>query len=123
MKNMYAIISTVHIKAHCVATFRQRWRAVIEPAINQFPELVDLYVLINPATETLLYSRKSYTLTATPLPVTPEALAQLTFPLRKSRARTAQAKLSFWTPPLMQRLLRQQMKMVHSRGTHSSCPW
>ena len=54
MKNMYAIISTVHIKPHCVATFRQRWCERIEPAINQFAELVDLYVLVNAETNTLL---------------------------------------------------------------------
>ena len=51
---MYAIISTVQIKPQGVAAFHQRWCAVIEPAINQFPELVDLYVLVNPATNTLL---------------------------------------------------------------------
>lgn len=51
---MYAIVSTIQIKPQCVAAFRQRWCGVIEPAINQFPELVDLYVLVNPATETLL---------------------------------------------------------------------
>ncbi|MCE7986635.1 MAG: hypothetical protein DYG89_36135 [Caldilinea sp. CFX5] len=51
---MYATVSTVHIKAHCVAAFCQRWRTVIEPAINQLPELVDLYLLVNPATETLM---------------------------------------------------------------------
>lgn len=51
---MYAIVSTVRIKPQCVAAFHQRWCAVIEPAINQFPELVDLYVLVNPTTNTLL---------------------------------------------------------------------
>lgn len=51
---MYATVSTVQIKAHCVAAFRQRWCETIEPAINQLPALVDLYVLVNPASGTLL---------------------------------------------------------------------
>lgn len=51
---MYATVSTVQIKAHCITAFRQRWCTVIEPAINQLPALVDLYVLVNPESGTLL---------------------------------------------------------------------
>lgn len=51
---MYAIISTVQLKPHCVTAFRRHWRERIEPAINQLPALVDLYALVNPETNTLL---------------------------------------------------------------------
>ncbi|MEZ4869255.1 MAG: hypothetical protein R3C14_48480 [Caldilineaceae bacterium] len=51
---MYAITSTAQLKPQCLATFCQRWRAIIEPAIDQFPALIDLYVLVNPETNTLL---------------------------------------------------------------------
>lgn len=51
---MYAIISAVQIKPHCVTTLRRQWHEVIEPAINQLPALVDLYVLINQQSDTML---------------------------------------------------------------------
>lgn len=54
---MYATISTVQLKLHALAAFRQRWCTAIEPAINQLATLVDLYVLLNPETNTLLVCR------------------------------------------------------------------
>ena len=54
---MYATISTAQLKPHCLAAFRQRWCTAMEPAINQLPALVDLYVLLNPESGTLLVCR------------------------------------------------------------------
>lgn len=51
---MYASVSTAQIKPDHVATFTQRWCEQIEPVVNQFSTLVDLYVLINPETDTLM---------------------------------------------------------------------
>lgn len=51
---MYATISRAQLKPHAQVTFRQRWSMTIEPAINQLPTLVDLYVLLHPETNTLL---------------------------------------------------------------------
>lgn len=54
---MYATISTAQLKPQCLVAFRQRWCTAIEPAINQLPALVDLYVLLNPESHTLLVCR------------------------------------------------------------------
>ena len=51
---MYASVSTAQIKPNRVATFTQRWREQIEPVVNHLSTLVDLYVLINPETDTLM---------------------------------------------------------------------
>jgi len=51
---MYASISTVQIKPEHIATFTQLWHEQIEPVVNQLAALVDLYVLVNAETQTVL---------------------------------------------------------------------
>ncbi len=51
---MYATISSAQLQPQGLAAFRQRWCTAIEPALNQLPALVDLYVLVNLETNTLL---------------------------------------------------------------------
>lgn len=54
---MYATISTAQLKPQGLAAFPQRWCTAIEPEINRLPALVDLYVLLNPESHTLLVCR------------------------------------------------------------------
>ena len=54
---MYATISSAQLQPQDLAAFRQRWCTAIEPALNQLPALVDLYVLVNLETNTLLVCR------------------------------------------------------------------
>lgn len=51
---MYATVSTGQIKPGQLAAFTQLWAEVIEPAFNQIPGLIDLYVLVNTPTQAIL---------------------------------------------------------------------
>jgi hypothetical protein len=51
---MYANVSTLQIKPGDITAFTQIWDNQFEFAINQLSRLVDLYLLVNPETHTVL---------------------------------------------------------------------
>ncbi len=51
---MYANVTTLQIKQGDIAAFTQVWATQLELAINQLSGLVDLYLLVNQATHTVL---------------------------------------------------------------------